>query len=338
MPKPFIAKLAPRQSAALLAVTGAALVAATALFASLAAAADSLVVWCRDFIVAASAGRGAAALAIAGGLVAAASAAAANVVLLIVNEAVSAVRLSRMIAARKAATPGRVRAALAAAGIAEPCTVVDDASPFAVTAGIFAPRIVVSTGLVSVLTLSELVAVLAHESRHCRGRHPLRAVAWEALRRAFFFLPALADVARHFSLARELSADRAAIESCRGTRPLASAMLKAVSASPGAFPRSAAAFGQLQPRISALRGDGGIEIRVSPRRISATVGFIAAVAATHLLFGSVPAQAADDLSDKQCRDAAARRVMDKIDFTPYFTILVPQMSRVPPVQSVEIRP
>lgn len=338
MPRTFSAKLAPRQSALLWLTSAAAVVAAVAAFASLAASAGSLVVWCRDFVVAASAGRGAAAVMTVAGLGAVALAALANVAAFLVQEAVSARRLSRSTAARAVATPGRVRAALAAVGAGNPCVTVEDDAPFAVTAGIIAPRIVISTGLVSRLTLSELRAVLAHEARHGAARHPLRAVAWESFRRAFFFLPVLTDIARHFSLARELDADRASLRACRGARPLASAMLKAVSSVPGAFPVGAASFGQLQPRINALRGDGGTEFRVSVRRVAATAAFAAALAVAHLSLGSAPALAAAGADETQCKDAVQQHMMSEIDFTPYFSILVPQMSRVQPVQSMEIRP
>lgn len=233
--------------------------------------------------------------------------------------------------------PGRVSATVASMGIRETCTVVEDVAPFAVTVGVVSPRIVISTGLVAALTLSELGAVLAHEAHHCRARHPLRAVVWESFRRAFFFLPLLADVSRHFSLARELSADRAAVAACRGTRPLASALFKAVSASHEAFPVGTAAFGQLQPRIGALRGDGGTELRVSVKSAVATAAFVTALVGAYLSLGSAPAQAAEDAVETQCKNAVERHMMQTFDLTPYFSILVPQMSRVPPVQSIEIR-
>ncbi len=337
MPKTFTATLAPRQSAALWLTTAAVAAIAAASFAALAASAESLVVWCRDFVVAASAGRGAAAVAVTACLGAVALVAAANVASFLIREAISAVKLARTTASRAVAMPGRVSATVASMGIRETCTVVEDATPFAVTAGVVSPRIIISTGLIAALTLAELGAVLAHEAHHCRARHPLRAVAWESFRRAFFFLPLLADVSRHFSLARELAADRAAVDACRGTRPLASALLKAVSSPHEGLPVGTAAFGQLQPRIGALRGDGGTELRVSVKGAMATAAFVAALVGAYLSLGSAPAMAAEDAAETQCKDAVERHMMESFDLTPYFSILVPQMSRVPPVQSVEIR-
>src|SRR5688572_19379632 len=168
------AQLAPRQSAALWLSTMAAIAIAAAAIASLSASAGSLAVWCRDFIVAATAGRGAAAVALAVLLGAIALAAVGNLAAFFAIETVSAIRLARSLAARAVPVPGRVLAALGGAPVR--CSVAEDVMPFAITVGLSSPRIVVSTGLVSSLTLSELRAVLAHEAHHCLRRDPLRAV------------------------------------------------------------------------------------------------------------------------------------------------------------------
>ncbi|HTM67807.1 MAG TPA: M56 family metallopeptidase [Candidatus Binatia bacterium] len=336
MPKTLTAQLAPRQSAALWLMTMAALAVAAAAIASLSAAASTLAVWCHDFVVAASAGRAVAAVGIAAALGAAALVAAGNLAVFFAAEAAASVRLSRHLAARAVRMPARV---LAAADPGVRCDVVEDRAQYAFSIGLLSPRVIVSTGLVSALTLSELRAVLAHEARHCRRRHPLRAVAWEALRRAFFFLPVLGDVAGHFSLSRELDADRAALLLAGGQRALASAMLKTVAAAPFALPSAAAAFGRLRPRIQALKGGAGTELRLSFARFAASAAAVAAIAGLNVAVGS-NALAADGPSDLQCRTAEERH-MTAMTFSPYFSILVPrtpQMSRNDAVQSVEVGP
>ena len=337
MPKTLTAQLAPRQSAALWLTTMAAIAASFVAIASLATSATTLVTWCRDFVVAATAGRGAVAVALVAVLSVVALAAVLNVVAFVFTETAAAIRLARTLASTAIAVPGRVRAALQAAGVRAECAVVEDATPFAVSIGLRSPRIVVSTGLVAALTLAELKAVLAHEAHRCRERHPFRAILWESLRRAFFFLPIIGDIAGHFSLARELSADRASLAASGGTRALASAMLKAVSAMPPRFPRGIAAFGQLLPRISALRGGSGTELKVSFRSAVSTVSVFLLVCVLHIGLGSASASAASDPEGIQCR-TAEERPMSAFTLSPYFSILVPQMSRVQPVQSVEIRP
>lgn len=331
------AQLAPRQSAALWLSTMAAVGIAAAAIAMLSSSAASLAVWCRDFVAASSAGRGAAALALAVILGAMAIAAAGNLAVFFVAEALASVRLSRSLVAKAVAVPGRVRAALGETGVR--CAVAEDRVPFAVTVGLLSPRIVVSTGLVSTLTLSELRAVLAHEAHHCLHRDPLRAVAWESLRRAFFFLPVIGDVARHFSLTREIEADRHALAR-GGSRALAAAMYKAVSAAPLRLPSGTAAFGQLQPRINALKGAKGTELKVSSARFAVSLAAAAAIAALNAGVASTAALAASDPGGDQCRTAAERQI-SSVDLSPYFSILVlrtPQMSKEGTVQSVEVRP
>ncbi|HTK03952.1 MAG TPA: M56 family metallopeptidase [Candidatus Eisenbacteria bacterium] len=330
------AQLAPRQSAALWLSTMAAVGIAAAAIATLSSSAASLAVWCRDFVAASSAGRGAAAVALAIILGAMALAAAGNLAAFFVAEALASLKLSRSLAAKAVAVPGRVRAALGGQDIR--CSVAEDQVPFAVTVGLFSPRIVVSTGLVSSLTLAELRAVLAHEAHHCLRRDPLRAVAWESLRRAFFFLPVIRDVARHFSLAREIDADRHAL-TLSGSRALAAAMYKAVSAAPLRLPSGTAAFGQLQPRINALKGAKGAEIKVSSARFAVSLAAATLIAALNAGIASTAALAAEPGGD-QCR-AAEEQQISSMDLSPYFSILVlrtPQMSKEGTVQSVEVRP
>lgn len=334
MPETFTARLAPRQSALLWLSTMAIVGASIASLAALAASVRTFVTWCRDFVVAPSAGRGAAAIAIAAVLAAVALVSLVRIASFIVAESAATRRLSRAIARKAVPTPGRVAAALAATDGVQ-CVTVDEAEPYAATVGLFSPRIVVSTGFVRALTLAELRAVIAHEASHAKGLHPLRGVLWEAVRRAFFFLPSLGDVAGHFALDRELSADRAAVGACRSPRPLASALLKAVA--PSGLPHGIAAFGNLKPRIEALGGARGTEFKMSVPRASATVAFVSFVVLSLAGTGISPAHASD-ASSGSCAAAESLPAMSAVNFSPYFSILVPPMSRVDAVQSTEVRP
>lgn len=334
MPETFIARLAPRQSVMLWLSTVTLVAASIASLVMLASSARSLVTWCRDFVVAASAGRGAVAISIAVALAVAAVLSLVRIAAFALSEATASRRLSRALARKAVPMPGRVAAALAAAeGVR--CVTVDEAEPYAATVGLLRPRIVVSTGLVRSLTLAELRAVIAHEAHHAKERHPLRGLLWEAVRRALFFLPSLGDVAGHFALARELSADRAAVGTCRGSRPLASALLKAVA--PAKLPYGVAAFGNLKPRIEALGGVRGTEFRMSVPRASATVAFASFVVLALASTGISPARASDAPTGS-CEAAESQPAMSAVNFSPYFSILVPPMSRVDAVQSTEVRP
>lgn len=103
---------------------------------------------------------------------------------------------------------------------------VDDGRCYAFTHGIWTPRIVVSSGLVSAASSSELVAVLRHESHHARSRDPLKVLALNTWAEAFFFLPLLGVVFDRVLDRQEIRADRYAIRRC-GVAPVAGALLRA---------------------------------------------------------------------------------------------------------------
>ena len=104
-------------------------------------------------------------------------------------------------------------------------TVVLGAEPKAFCAGLLRPRIDLSTAALSLLTPNELAAVAAHEAHHRSRRDPLRILAARALADAFFFLPALRQMAQRYGQLAELAADEAATEA-KGRTALASALLR----------------------------------------------------------------------------------------------------------------
>jgi hypothetical protein len=104
--------------------------------------------------------------------------------------------------------------------------VIADSRPRAFCAGLFRPRVYVSTGALAILDEAALSAVLAHERHHARRRDPLRLAAGRVLARALFFLPELADLVERQQTLAELSADESAVNSAPANRSaLARAML-----------------------------------------------------------------------------------------------------------------
>jgi hypothetical protein len=101
-----------------------------------------------------------------------------------------------------------------------------DAQPRAFCAGLWQPRVYVSTGALAMLDDGALGAVLAHERQHARRRDPLRLAAGRVLARALFFLPELGDLAERQQALAELSADESAVNDTPANRSaLARAML-----------------------------------------------------------------------------------------------------------------
>lgn len=103
--------------------------------------------------------------------------------------------------------------------------VVADSRPQAFCAGILRPRVYVSTGALTVLSASELAAVVEHEAHHAARRDPLRLLIAQVVSDALFFLPAMRQLRARYAALAELAADEAAIQRVGGPQPLAAAML-----------------------------------------------------------------------------------------------------------------
>jgi Zn-dependent protease with chaperone function len=124
-----------------------------------------------------------------------------------------------------------------------------DGEPYAVCIGMLKPRLVISTGLVRLLTDDELVAVLVHEERHRRRRAPLRQLVARTTVRAMFFLPVLRDLLDAHLLAEEVVADREAA-ALAGRRVLVVALEKL---STSVSIEGAAAIADVSPMSARLR-------------------------------------------------------------------------------------
>jgi BlaR1 peptidase M56 len=128
---------------------------------------------------------------------------------------------------------------------------IADPQPRAFCAGLFRPRVYVSTGAVAILDEAALSAVLAHERHHARRRDPLRFATGRVLARALFFLPELADLVERQQALAELSADESAVSVAPANRSaLARAMLSFSDA-----PASPDSSGIDPARVDYLLGD-----------------------------------------------------------------------------------
>lgn len=96
--------------------------------------------------------------------------------------------------------------------------------PIAYTAGLLRPRIWVSSGLCERLTGPALEAVLWHEHAHVLARDPLRVLIARALAALLFVVPWIAALVERYEVAKELEADRVALERLGSPAPLAQAL------------------------------------------------------------------------------------------------------------------
>ncbi|HEV2061655.1 MAG TPA: M56 family metallopeptidase [Solirubrobacteraceae bacterium] len=145
---------------------------------------------------------------------------------------------------RQLASPPTPRLADAAAraGLAGRVALLDSDEAFSFAYGLLTPRVVVSRGLLDAASPAELAAVLEHERYHVRNLDPLKVLIARMLPAALFYLPALASLGRRYVTARELAADRQAVEAY-GRTPLAGALYKVLRGPSWPELRAAAALG-----------------------------------------------------------------------------------------------
>ncbi|MFQ6082054.1 MAG: M56 family metallopeptidase [Candidatus Aminicenantia bacterium] len=96
---------------------------------------------------------------------------------------------------------------------------------WAFTAGLFQPKIYLSTGLIKFLTQEEFKAVITHEMSHCQKKDPLKRFVLNFMTDFLFFLPISKYLKNYIIDAQEKKADDKALFSVHSLH-LASALIK----------------------------------------------------------------------------------------------------------------
>ncbi|CAM4382862.1 M56 family metallopeptidase [Paenibacillus tarimensis] len=107
-----------------------------------------------------------------------------------------------------------------------PVMIIPSGKLSAFAAGWLRPRIVVTTGLLSLFDSEELKAILLHEQYHCRQRDPLRLYIVKVLGKSLRFVPVLRGLVDYYIIWDELCADRYVIRNMRTSEGLAGVLLK----------------------------------------------------------------------------------------------------------------
>ncbi|MCR8632646.1 M56 family metallopeptidase [Paenibacillus radicis (ex Xue et al. 2023)] len=108
----------------------------------------------------------------------------------------------------------------------EEISVINSSTPIALATGFFKRRIVLSTGLLKLLSKNELRAVLYHESFHARSSDPLKTFMLSLFATALWYIPILKWFQRNYNIVREVLADQYAIHRMGTSAELGSALLK----------------------------------------------------------------------------------------------------------------
>jgi BlaR1 peptidase M56 len=150
------------------------------------------------------------------------------------------------------ASPPRLTVAASAAGLDGRVTLVDSPESCSFVYGALVPRVAISSGLLARLSYEELRATLEHERYHVETLDPLRSALADAAVDGIFFLPALRTLRSRYEAARELAADRQAVE-VAGT----GALLKAMEGSPVGRPATIplASAGLIESRLTQLENE-----------------------------------------------------------------------------------
>lgn len=195
--------------------------------------------------------------------------------------------LSHQIAARALPQPPALCLAVDETGLSGRVTLVDSQERCSFVYGAPAPRVALSSGLLSSLSADELRAALAHEHYHVQSLDPLRSALADAVADAVFFLPAVRILRKRYEAARELAADRRAVERV-GSRPLAGALLKAMEGGAGERPAtiSPAAPRLIDSRLSQL--ETGFEPRPTTIDLGNLTTTALGVSAFLVLLAAVP--------------------------------------------------
>lgn len=129
---------------------------------------------------------------------------------------------------RSPSLPEKLLSAAARAAVPSECLVVlAQPSPEIYCLGLWQPKIVVSLGVIDLLSPEELLAALRHENYHRTHRHGLKLLAAETLREIFWFWPLGKELAAYLRYRSEAAADAAAAG--EGSAPLRCALAKLLS-------------------------------------------------------------------------------------------------------------
>lgn len=232
----------------------------------------TFVVWCQNFFLANVGGVGGFRITVIAVTVSLAAVTIVRATWFVQAESMRRKRLRADLRTRGTISSGK--ASSAASTVDVRVHVVNDTAHYAFVAGLFHPRVYVSRGMVSRLSLEELKAVIRHERHHAVHLHPLQSYIIGLLAYALFFVPSFKDVRDHLALGREVQADSSAGGRCVQKRALASAISKAVyHATHKTASFGVVHFGKLQARIHALaEADERVELHLRVLRLIVSAG------------------------------------------------------------------
>ena len=111
-------------------------------------------------------------------------------------------------------------------GLEDRAVLVENDRTFAFCAGIFSPKIFVSTALSKVCNEPEMEAILRHERHHLESKDTLTMFVAYISRSLFPFFPILSDFIANYKITREIAADQESIRGLKTKKPLVRILAK----------------------------------------------------------------------------------------------------------------
>lgn len=104
--------------------------------------------------------------------------------------------------------------------------IISNPAPIAITMGFIFPKIIISTGLISLLTDEELKAVIYHETYHKDNRDPFKMFLLSLCASTIRYIPILKWFNHQYRIIQEVLADEFAIRKQETSVNIGSALLK----------------------------------------------------------------------------------------------------------------
>ncbi|MCU6797435.1 M56 family metallopeptidase [Paenibacillus sp. WQ 127069] len=165
--------------------------------------------------------------------------------------------------------------------------VIREQQPVAFVIGMIHPRIVISTGLLDMLSLEEVHAVLLHERYHCTQRHPLKKWLATMIITSMPYMSILKGLGHYYDIWIELLADRYAITQTNSTYTIGTALLKLVQTQRFVNPCQGVSFSDtaINYRLSQLiNPEQSIEVPMVSLRSVCTSGTVLIVISMIIFF------------------------------------------------------
>lgn len=160
--------------------------------------------------------------------------------------------------------------------------------PFAVTMGLIRSRVVISTGLVSLLDEEELEAVMYHEQHHSHHRDTLKGFLLQLCASVCWYVPLLDHLEQQHRVLREILADNFAASQMGNSRGIGSALLKLIKHGvPNRFSASHASFADtaINDRVKQLvKPDSPFHLRIPSSLVLASASSILCLCAMFAVF------------------------------------------------------